>query len=496
MLKKLFTFRTIGDYIDGFKRFRASLARKRGFDAAKLSRLFSDWVTASTTVDADVEAGLSILRARSRQLCANNDYGKRFMSMLSANVVGPAGIKLQARAKLNGTGAELDTVANDKIEAAWQKWCKKENCTVTGKLTFIDVQKLVVSAAARDGEFIVRLVRGYPKNPFRFALQVVEADYLDHTFNDPVRNIKMGVELDQWKRPTYYHLTKYHPGESYYFSVDNQRQRIPADEVLHDFIMDRAEQTRGYPWTTTALRRLHQLGHYEESELISARVGAAKMGFFTQTDGVSMPYDDKDAKGNLIEDVSPGKFQQLPAGFDFKAFDIDHPNAGFDAFVKSIIRGAAAGLNVSYSSLSNDLSQANYSSLRQGALDERDAWLIIQAWVISHFCQSVYEAWLPFAIASGELALPLAKADRWQTVTWQARRWPWIDPLKEATANEKAVGLGVRSRTAIISEQGDDIDDTFAQLAAENNKAAKLGIKITPAKAGGNQNANSQNQND
>ena len=204
------------------------------------------------------------------------------------------------------------------------------------------------------------------------------------------------------------------------------------------------------------------------------------MGFYTNTQGGGFAGDDTDDKGNLIEEISPGKLQQLPLGYDFKPFDIDHPNTGFDNFVKAILRGAAAGLDVSYSSLSNDLAEANYSSLRQGALTERDAWMQLQGWTVEHFCQPIFAAWLPMAIAKGQLALPMSKANTWLAgARWQPRRWAWIDPLKDTTSNEKAVGLGINSRSRIASEQGVDIEDVFADLALEAERASALGITIS-----------------
>jgi capsid protein len=95
-------FRTVGDYISDLKRARKWLketkANLRGYDAGAINRLLADWVTSSRTADEEIKASLSILRARSRDLCQNNDYGKKFLRLLEKNVIGPGGIKLQAKA--------------------------------------------------------------------------------------------------------------------------------------------------------------------------------------------------------------------------------------------------------------------------------------------------------------------------------------------------------------------------------------------------------------
>ncbi len=52
------------------------------------------------------------------------------------------------------------------------------------------------------------------------------------------------------------------------------------------------------------------------------------------------------------------------------------------------------------------------------------------------------------------------------------------------TANEKAVGLGLTSRAAIIREQGRDPEDVFNEIAEENKRLKELGILQEPAEAG------------
>ena len=449
---------------------------RRGFDAARATRLLNDWGRLSKSIDEDIKSDLTVLRARSRDLCQNNDYGRRFMWLLKSNVVGSTGIRLQPKIR-TADGTRLDTEANDRLKVAWNKWCRPQNCTVTGKLSFRDVLDLFVQGLPRDGEILFRKVSRFG-NPFLFALQLFDPDYLDHNYSDTRRKIKMGVELNRWRAPVGYYLLKDHPGESLTATVSGKYQRIAAADISHEFVFDRVEQTRGFPWTVTALKRMHMLGHYEESELVAARVGAAKMGFFTREDA-GYPYDDKDASGNLIDEVAPGQLKELPAGYQFQKFDIDHPNNGFDEFVKSILRGAASGLNISYISLANDLKETSYASGRQGLLEERGFYMLLQGWLIEHVCQPVFDAWLPMAIASGQLDLPMAEIGRWRNVIWQGRRWSWIDPKADAAASEKAVAIGVNSRTRIAAEQGADIDDIFEDLAREKVLADALQINIT-----------------
>jgi capsid protein len=76
------------------------------------------------------------------------------------------------------------------------------------------------------------------------------------------------------------------------------------------------------------------------------------------------------------------------------------------------------------------------------------------------------------------LNLPAAKYDKFSTIEWKPRRWPWVDPLKDVQANVVSVENGFKSRRAIISEAGGDIEDTFEEIAADNQLAESKGVEL------------------
>ena len=79
------------------------------------------------------------------------------------------GFKLQVKA-LDPRGA-LDTDGNSAIENAFRVWGKRGNCTADGKMSWVDVQKMVMEGLARDGEVFIIKHRG---NSFHdsFTLEV------------------------------------------------------------------------------------------------------------------------------------------------------------------------------------------------------------------------------------------------------------------------------------------------------------------------------------
>jgi len=460
--------------------------RVKTFSAADFNRLTSSWNRMNTSIDRDLQLQLPYLRARSRDLCANNEYARRFLHQCRTNIVGATGITLQNRAT-DGDGT-LDTIANAVIESHFKKWSMRGNCDVTGRLSRADIERLIVETTARDGEILFRKIPGY-KNAHGWALQLVEADYLDHKLNKENpdgTSIRMGVGLDKWGRAVNYYLLKKHPGDMRGRQAAGRQTRdheiVPASEIVHLFVPLRPHQTRGVPWMHAAMVSLYDLGGYREAAIVASRVGAAKMGFFVSQDGESYAGDDVDSAGNTITDAEPGTFDQLADGTSLESWNPTYPHEQFESFNKAMLRGMAGGLGVAYHTFASDLEGVNFSSARAGVLEERDMWMVLQQWLIEGFNANIYPEWLAHQLLSRQITfptgapLPFSKYDKFNAATWQARRWSWVDPLKDIKANREAIDARVRSISSVIRETGADPDDVFLEIKTEREKLEEMGI--------------------
>lgn len=471
------------DFFTGSKKKRkARINGRRGFAAAKTDRYNIGWTTTNQSADAELHIALRTLRARSRDLAINDDYVQRFLHLVKTNVVGAAGIGFQNRAREETKDARLDTAANQLIEKAWADWGTVGTCTVDGRLSWIDACNLFIETVARDGEALVKLIRDEEVNQYGFALQFVDVDHLDESYNEPDttgtgKSIRLSIEYDQNGRATAYHLLKNHPNALAAGYQPQRRIRYPAEQIIHGFLAHRAEQGRGYPWTAQSLRRLKQLAAYEQTELIASRLGASKMGFFVEPDADQF-VGDYTEDYDIVTEAEPGTFDRLPPGTDFKAWNPDHPVSAYEAYVLAILRGAASGLGVSYVSLSNDLRGVSYSSIRQGSLDERDYWKRLQTWLVEHFAGPVFKAWLQMALTTGAINLPFGKIKKFHAPVWRPRGWAWVDPLKEVKANIEAVKNNLRSLQAVVGEAGIDVEDILDDNAIAKELAAKFNTTL------------------
>ena len=457
--------------------------QKRNYAAAGRGRLFADFNGSNRSADSEIRWALNELRNRSRDLERNNEYFRRYLQLLRTNVVGSNGFSLQVRAT-NPDGTQ-DGAGSRIIESAWSEFGRIGGPTVDGQMSLIDLENHVITGMARDGEVFLRIVKN---RVFRhqIAIQVIEPDKIDEEMNELYRNgndVRMGVELNEYRRPVAYHMLLNHPGDYDYTTLakGTKRVRIPASEIMHIYRQERAGQTRGVPWSTAAIGALKMLHGYREAELVAARTAASKMGFFTSPAGddfMADGYEGENGTGSPIYDAEAGTFHQLPAGVEFTPFDPTHPTSAFSDFEKSVLRGIAGGLGVSYTSLANDLEGTSYSSIRQGALEERDFYRTLQTFMIDHFLDPLYRVWLDHIVDNA--LTPITGPGKYEkfsrTFKFRPRGFQWVDPLKEINAAVVGLQNGILSHSDIASNYGRDAEETFAQIQRDKQSAEKFGL--------------------
>jgi len=455
--------------------FRELGQRDAIFSGAEVSRLFLDWAAGNRSADEELRWSNPKLRARARDLARNDGYTKKFLLMLGSNVIGPGGFSLQSKVKRNG---ELWEEVNSTIEEAWKRFWIDGRVTVDGKLTGVPFEQLLLKGTGRDGEQFIRIYRGFEENPHGLAFQGIDPDMLDENFNIPAgqgRNeVRLGVEVNGLGRPLAFHFTRATPGRT-------DRERVPASDIIHLYIPERLNQTRGLTWFHSIMGPLKMLGGYEEAEVVAARTAAAKMGFFQARDGAL-----SDLSGDLSKsftmDAAPGKLEQIPAGWEFVGWTPEHPVSAYAQFVKGVLRKISTGLGVSYNALADDLEGVNYSSMRSGLLIERELWRLLQAWWIVDFRQIVFREWLPLALLTGALVLPTGRDPRGMIAPkWTARGWSWVDPLKDVQAAVQAIAAGMGSRSQYLAEQGLDFEGVLDEIVREEELAKLKGVDISAA---------------
>jgi lambda family phage portal protein len=472
---------------------RANVARpnRRSYAGSQNGRTTADWMANSTSADTELYTGLRTLRNRSRQLVRDNEYAGHIVERVIPNNVVGQGIRFQAQVMMRRAN-KLDERVNDSIETEWKRWSRAEHCHTAGRMSFQDIERLVMRNVPEAGEILVRMIkRSFAGSRVPFALEIIEADQLVDNWSGRTvegREVRMGVEVDEWQRPVAYWLYPRHPGDFTIASTapSNDWIRVPADEILHIGLFDRPMQTRCVPWLHNVLVKLRHMGGYEEAEIVRARASASVMGFIEspEIDTPLSPDDPMNADdvvdGEKVFDMSPGIIKELAPGEKFSGFAPTAANTAIEPFMRFMVRSVMVGSGVSYESGSRDYSQSNYSSSRLALTEDRDHWRVLQAWLIRRFHQRVFEAWLDMAVLAGVLNLPAYESapEIYQAVKWSPRGWDWIDPLKEIAAYKAAVRAGFMTVDDVIAAKGGDVEDTFKNRRRELDLAADYALVL------------------
>jgi len=458
-----------------------------GFKGANDDNL-SDWVFLPLEINTILRNDLRKLRARSRDLARNDDSCRRYLEILKQNVLGHAGILLQARNRAaDGTPRER---WNKSTERAWGVFGRKRRYrglsagpSACGQMTLRQVGWLTLLNEAIDGEFFLNILRGYPHNPHRFAVRFLNPDLLDSTYDTELESgnrVEMGIEFDEFDRPVAYHFNVQHPHRRFR-SGDQARVRIPASQVIHGFRREYTGQIRGIPRFAAVMHKAKMLNGVHEAIVVGWRVAASKMGFFTPPDDGPDEYegepfetgDAEDLADNVL-DATPGSFEVLKKNYGLELFDPDYPSSTYESGHQVFMQQMANGLNVSSPTLSNNYAKVNYSSLRQALLEDRSGWRCIQAEMIDGFYQPLFDEWYEWVRnIMGAIAGP---ADE-PVVVWRPRGWPWVDPEKEVNAQIKAIGASLRTRQDVIDETtGADFGDLVDVLDEEQTALVERGL--------------------
>lgn len=114
--------------------WRQSLTEMRNYDAGNYDRGNANWRVLNQSAEFTDRYSRDNVRARARDLERNSDMMNSVIGAYKRNVIG-GGYALQAK-----TGSDK---TNEIIQTAWKKWCKKQNCDVTGTQSFTQMMGFI-----------------------------------------------------------------------------------------------------------------------------------------------------------------------------------------------------------------------------------------------------------------------------------------------------------------------------------------------------------------
>jgi capsid protein len=371
-------------------------------------------------------------------------------------------------------GLEAMTALDDQIEALMAWWQRPQNFDAGGRHSLPRMIRIAEASRTVDGDVLV-VERKDGK------VQLVESDRIRNPIGPPATDIPPermidvinGVLLNQGTGAADGYCV--HKRDRSGLSLQWDRLVPAAFGILHGYY-DRYDQVRGISPLAAAVNNFRDL--YESFDYALAKMKVEQLfalAFYRENSdptGTVSTETTTDDEGNTTGthyniDFSRGPVQlDLDPGDRAEFLESKNPSSQSQEFWKFTIMVALKALDIPYSFFSEDFT--TYSGSRIALLqydqsadvkrnDNRELLNRLTAWRAGLF------------ILDGDLALPrgMRISDlRWE---WISKGIPWVDPLKEITANITAVAAGLADPQKIIKAQGDDpfeIIDRIAEFQA------------------------------
>ncbi|WP_417627066.1 phage portal protein [Pararhodobacter aggregans] len=455
---------------------RFVLSAASGYAGARRDRSATKGWAAKAGASADYETlpDLDILRARSRDLVRNDPLARSAVTTKVVNVIGPGHVlRPEVDADRLGLTPELAEEWEALALDIWTDWAWSTDCDITRHQTFAELEDLVYRSRLQSGDcFVVRRFKTRKGRLLATALQVIEADRLSNpNWAADTETLAGGVEMDADGAPIAYHFADRYALDRHGAGAPTWT-RVPAYDangrklVLHIHgPRERPDMTRYVPMLAPVIEGLKQRSRYTEAELMAAVVSAIFAIATKSEDGdlsealarLATSKGAATADKSEITLTEPGLVYDLMPGEEVQNFAPNRPNPQFGSFIDAVAREVGAGTDLPFELLVKQF-QASYSASR-AAMEM--AWQFFRAdreLHVSQFCAPVYEDVITEAVARGLLKAPglltnPLRRQAWLGAAWMGPARPTIDPVKDATADEKYLDMGVTSLTRVAAER-------------------------------------------
>jgi len=431
----------------------------------------------------------NFLRAieRSRYFDRDNMVVGQGVNRLVANVI-QDGFTLDVR-----TG---DKRVDKELAERWSEWANDpEACDYEGEKTFRKMESLVLRSVVVDGDVLALPLRDFG------SLQMVEAHRL-RTPRNTKKNVVHGVEMAESARRERYWITKEDLDPLRMLTKVSDVQQVEARDdlghrqVFHVYLPTRFSQRRGVTAFAPVVDAIGMHDDLQFATLVKAQV-ASCFAIFEELDiaigagskpgtirtGSQTTEPNGDGTQRTVEGVAPGMRVTGSPGVKLQGFSPNIPNPEFFPHATLILTFIAVNLDLPVAVLLLDPSNTNFSGWR-GAIDQaRMRFRQIQSDMRDGFHTPVYKwkvrQWMEESDRLQAAFLKLGEKMFWHR--WNPPTWKYIEPNKDAAADDTRLSRGLISRRRRSAEQGYDgeeldveiVDDNYALIELATKKALK-----------------------
>lgn len=358
----------------------------------------------------------------------------------------------------SGLCIEVGNVTHEEFNNLYKVWLHLENCDY------------IIKRYTKDGYL-----------PFK--LQTFEVDELDNSQMLPKKKgnkVVGGIEMNEYNKPMGYWIRQY--------SVDGMALSNPvyvdAKDVIFLYTKHRPSQVREMSDMSPTITRIRDANEFMIAVSVKERIAACLSVFIKKqlpTTGIgrqngSVPGPHQDYQGKSI---APGMIKELNAGDEIQVVNPTGQATDAASYIKLQQRLVGAGQGISYEATSRDMSESNYSSTRQGIIED-DMTYAEEKEMLMEVMDEIYETFIISLWLAGELDAKdfWDNKDKYFEHAWITAPKKWIDPQKEANANKIALNTGQKTFKQIAAEQGRDWKEQIDEMAEVLEYAKDKGIDL------------------
>lgn len=465
----------------------------RGYRAAQTASGQTPFTGGTRSADAEILHDLPALRNRSRELNQDDPLGSGLTKTFKNNVIG-TGLYPQAAPKT--ADGEVDPVKKQAIENVWWRLCDK--LYPQERLSHAAAQQLRFGKMLEDGEVFRKSNKRTPAEPLWY--EIIEADRVfspnglslkeakvqaGHTLRDGIERDAAGIPVACW-------VAKAHPGDTNVNGLArSELVRVEFPVIAQIGVKSRPGQSRCVPMFHAILQDIRDLDLLLLATLKRCQIAACVSLFIKSDKAVTDLFEvTAETYGYKLEQaLEPGLIMKLYPGEDVTTLIPNCPVPELGPYVVMLCRRIGAALGVSWQVVLRDFSESTYSSARTDKLDAYQTWDVLQWIFVEMDAVPEWREAMTDAVLRGEPELVAAGVtiEDVQEVEWIPNGRPWIDPLKEAQANEVALRMGVTSRTEICAKLGKEYRKVREQALQEErweaDRRKALGLPEAPVAA-------------
>jgi capsid protein len=445
---------------------------ERRWEAAETTRLNqSMWAGADgAPINSDIALDMPNLWARAAYEAQNNPTVEGVIETHATDIVGPGGPTLQVQSS--------GDAYNEAAERVWKRFFYAP--TPNPRFSGASLLKLWIRALWKKGPFLAQIVTvPHADGPVKMRIQPLHASRLvtpmDQTGNP---NIFGGIEFDPvFGVPLSYYIAKPTAMGQPLMMPTNKPEKIPAADIIHEFIVKEEGQASGCPWLASGLQTISDVRGYDGDVLDCAKQ-AALAGVYWFTNHVEAPL----IIVNETADMERMQQRTGPPGYEPRMMTPQQPSQNHVEYRHDRQGEVGRPVGMPEMIVRHDASKHNYAGARFDDQGYGSRLTDIQSW-ISGTPQNygVLNRIADLLLAEARFTDP-ALRNRPDDVAYG---WGWpvrkhVDPSKERVGERIGVELGNLPFNLACRQNGLDEDTVFALEKRTNDKRAALGLTPLP----------------